>query len=72
LLLLGVVAVVIVVAGSIGPWRFALPPAPQVARPLTMEEARASNAAVPIETKRRLRALPYRFQGGPAAREQAA
>ena len=37
-----------------------------------MEEARASNAAVPIETKRRLRALPYRFQGGPAAREQAA
>ena len=72
MLLLGVVAVVIVVAGSIGPWRFALPPAPQVAKPLTMEEARASNAAVPIETKRRLRALPYRFQGGPAAREQAA
>ncbi|NYD88378.1 cell wall hydrolase [Sphingomonas melonis] len=72
LLLLGVVAVVIVVAGSIGPWPFTAPPAPEAARPLTMAEARASNAAVPIDVRRRLRALPYRFQGGPAAREQAA
>lgn len=72
LLLLGVVAVVAVVAGSIGPWPFAAPPAPRTARPLTMAEARASNAAVPIDASRRLRALPYRFQGGAAAREQAA
>jgi spore germination cell wall hydrolase CwlJ-like protein len=56
LLLLGVVALVIVVAGS---WPFETP-------------ARMSNAAVPIEGDRRRRALPYRFRGGPAAREQAA
>jgi len=70
LLLLGVVAVIIVVAGTIGPWPHRLPP-PNVAKPLTMAEARVSNAAVPIERGRRLPALRYRFRGGPAARAQA-
>jgi spore germination cell wall hydrolase CwlJ-like protein len=69
LLLLGVVALVIVVAGS---WPFETPPPPPTTRSLTMAEARMSNAAVLIEGDRRLRALPYRFRGGPAAREQAA
>jgi spore germination cell wall hydrolase CwlJ-like protein len=69
LLLLGVVALVIVVAGS---WPFETPPLPPITRSLTMAEARMSNAAVPIEGDRRRRALPYRFRGGPAAREQAA
>lgn len=36
-----------------------------------MAEARASNALVPIETNRRRAAAPFRFHGGPAAREQA-
>lgn len=39
--------------------------------PLTMAEARISNAAVPIEARRRVPARPYRFPGGPAARAQA-
>jgi spore germination cell wall hydrolase CwlJ-like protein len=69
LLLLGVVALVIVVAGS---WPFETPPPPPTTRSLTMAQARMSNAAVPIEGDRRRRALPYRFRGGPAAREQAA
>ncbi|BCA60783.1 hypothetical protein HMP09_0017 [Sphingomonas sp. HMP9] len=38
---------------------------------LTMAQARASNALVPIVTKRRKRAEPFRFHGGPAARLQA-
>lgn len=71
LLLLGVVAVVVIVAGSIGPWPFAPSPLRQPVRPLSMAEARASNARVPIDTGRRLPALPYRFRGGPAEREQA-
>ena len=37
-----------------------------------MAQARASNAAVPIEPRRRGRAIPFHFRGGPAAREQAA
>ncbi len=69
LLLLGIVAAIVVVAGSIGPWPFPAPP--DAARPLTMAQARASNAAVPIDAGRRLPAAPYRFRGGPAAREQA-
>lgn len=71
LLLLGVVAIVIVAAGAIYPWPFT-PPPPNVAKPLTMAEARASNAAVPIDDDRRRPAARYRFRGGPAAREQAA
>lgn len=40
-------------------------------RPLSAAQARASNAAVPIEPRRRIAPAPYRFAGGPAAREQA-
>lgn len=69
LLLLGAVALVIVIAGS---WPFETAPLPPTTRSLTMAEARMSNAAVPIEGDRRRRPLPYRFRGGPAAREQAA
>lgn len=36
-----------------------------------MAEARAANAAVPIDRARRLPAARYRFRGGPAARAQA-
>lgn len=36
-----------------------------------MAEARASNAAIPIDADRRLAALPYRFRGGTAERAQA-
>ena len=38
---------------------------------MTMAQARASNAAVPIDAHRRVRAAPYHFRGGLAAREQA-
>jgi spore germination cell wall hydrolase CwlJ-like protein len=69
LLLLGIVATMVVAAGMIGPWPIA--PSRDAARPLTMAQARASNAAVPIERNRRRRADRYRFRGGPAAREQA-
>lgn len=44
---------------------------PGVRPKLSMAEARASNAAVPIDSGRRGTALPFRFTGGPAAREQA-
>jgi len=69
LLMLGIVAAVAIAAGML-PWSRA--PAPGPGRALTMAEARADNAGVPIETRRRDRALPFRFKGGPAAREQAA
>lgn len=69
LLLIGTVALAAVLIGLIGPWP--TPPAPQRIRPLTMAEARASNAKVPIDVARRLPALPYVFHGGPAERAQA-
>ncbi len=69
LLLLGIVAVLAIGIGTIGPWPVVAPA--NDARPLTMAEARASNAAVPIDPGRRLRAARYRFRGGPAEREQA-
>lgn len=40
-------------------------------RTLTMAQARASNAALPVEVDRRRAAEPYRFRGGPAERAQA-
>lgn len=40
-------------------------------RPLTMAEARVSNAAVPIVADAGARAKPFRFRGGVASREQA-
>jgi spore germination cell wall hydrolase CwlJ-like protein len=60
---------IIVAVGSFSPWPFATPP--NVAKKMTMAEARASNAAVPIDEDRLREAKPYRFHGGPAAREQA-
>ncbi|MFN3435060.1 MAG: cell wall hydrolase [Sphingomonas sp.] len=68
-MLLGVATLAAVVVGTIGPWP--RPPEPDTVRPLTMAEARASNAAVPIDDDRRLPAARYRFRGGPAEREQA-
>lgn len=38
---------------------------------LTMAQARVSNAAVPIDRTRRVRARPFRFRGGEAAHAQA-
>jgi hypothetical protein len=70
LLLLGIVAVTILVFCTLDPWPFA--PPPDRARPMTMAQARASNAAVPIEARRRVRAAPFRFAGSPVARQQAA
>lgn len=70
LLLLALVAAVVVATGTIGPWPLTTPK--QLGpKPLTMAEARASNAAVPIEHDRRSSATRYRFHGGPASREQA-
>lgn len=69
LLLLGVATLIILIACSLGPWPDA--PKPGAAKPLTMAQARASNAAVAIDTRSRVRAPPYRFRGGPAEREQA-
>ncbi|HEU0065677.1 MAG TPA: cell wall hydrolase [Sphingomonas sp.] len=70
LLLLGVVTLAILAVGALGPWPFGAAP-PDVARPMTMAQARASNAAVPILSDRRHPAARFRFRGGPAAREQA-
>ena len=70
LLLLGTVAAVILFMGMLGPWPF---PAGRhgADEPMTMAQARASNAAVPVETDRLVSAAPFRFRGGPASREQA-
>lgn len=46
-------------------------PRPKRPKRLTMAEARASNAAVPIVASARVSAAPYRFRGGPAERAQA-
>ncbi|WP_370655270.1 cell wall hydrolase [Sphingomonas aurea] len=71
LLLLGITVFIVAGVGILGPWRFAAAPPPNVARPMTMAEARASNAKVAVQWRRRSRAEPYRFRGGPAARAQA-
>jgi len=70
LLLLGLVALAAVVAGVIAqrPPGIATIDAP---KPMSMAQARASNAAVPIVARRRIRAAPYRFRGGAASRAQA-
>ncbi|SFP60654.1 Cell Wall Hydrolase [Sphingomonas rubra] len=68
MLLIGIVALIAVALGAIGPGPADLPKA---TRSLTMAEARAANAALPIDRARRIRALRYRFRGGPAARAQA-
>jgi hypothetical protein len=53
--------------------RWLVPPVPKVEKPktLSMDEARADNAAVPFVEPRLIPARPYRFQGSPAARLQA-
>ncbi len=48
-----------------------LAPDAKRARSMTMAEARASNAGVPIVAEARVRAAPYRFRSGPAERAQA-
>jgi spore germination cell wall hydrolase CwlJ-like protein len=71
LLLLGTVGFIILVMGMLGPWPAPLH-GPTGALPMTMAQARAANAAVPIRADRRGRAAAFRFAGGAAAREQAA
>lgn len=65
-LLLAAVAAMIALGALLPrfPWR-------EKARPLTADEARASNAAVPIVPGRLLPAKRFVFHGTPAAREQA-
>ena len=71
LLLLGTVAFIILAVGMLPPW--SLPPRrPDAVEPMTMAQARAANAAVPIRADRRARAAAFHFRGGAAAREQAA
>ena len=70
LLLLGTVAVVILFVGTLAPWPFS-PGRHGADKPMTMAQARASNAAVPVETDRLVSAAPFRFRGGQASREQA-
>ncbi|MGR6330340.1 cell wall hydrolase [Sphingomonas sp. XXL09] len=69
LLLIMVAAALAVASSFFNPAAFE--PKSQRARQMTMAEARASNAEVPIVTKARVTAAPYRFRGGPAERAQA-
>ncbi len=72
LLILGTAVVVAVTCGSITrlPWPSASQPGSRP-RVLTMAQARASNALVPIVTRDRKAADRFVFRGGEAAREQA-
>jgi spore germination cell wall hydrolase CwlJ-like protein len=70
LLFLGIVAFVLAI-GVFSPWPLSNSE-PDDADAMTMAQARASNAAVPIDAARRLRAAPYRFRGSAAARAEAA
>jgi spore germination cell wall hydrolase CwlJ-like protein len=71
LLLLGLAALTCIVTGALRTLPLALmkPGAPM---PMTMAQARASNAAMPVDVRHRVKAAPYRFHGGLAARTQAA
>jgi spore germination cell wall hydrolase CwlJ-like protein len=72
LLLLGASIAVAIICGTMYglPWRSG--PARLPAHvPLTMAQARASNAAVPFAADRRAVASPFVFHGGVAARAQA-
>lgn len=71
LLLLGGVGFIILVIGTLATWPVRTG-RPDAIEPMTAAQARASNAQVPIEADRRVRAAPFHFRGGPAAREQAA
>src|SRR4051812_14834567 len=70
LLILGGGIVAALCLGSITHLPWTTPPIARPA-PLTMAEARASNALVPIDRHARRRARRFAFDGGPAAREQA-
>lgn len=72
LLLLGVAVLGAAIFGSLTdlPWSAATRDQRRPQR-LTMAQARASNALVPIATRKRRSAGRFRFKGGPAAREQA-
>lgn len=72
LLILGTAVLVAVTCGSITrlPWPFGSPSKPSP-RTLTMAQARASNALVPIVARDRKAADRFVFHGGEAAREQA-
>jgi len=70
LLLLGTAVVVAVGCGSLMRLPLPMDGDDRRTRPLTMAEARASNALVPIVTTGRP-AKRFRFDGGPAARLQA-
>lgn len=69
--IVGIALIFAVIAGSIDPslWRRVTPPV--VPAKLTMDEARRSNAAVPIDVRHRVVALRFVFHGGPASRAQA-
>jgi len=70
LLLIGAVGAVVLGIGLLGPWQ-PEKVVPNLPEPMTMAQARASNARVPIESKRWLAPIRYRFHGGPAERAQA-
>ncbi|MEG3160620.1 cell wall hydrolase [Sphingomonas sp. LB2R24] len=72
LLLLGVAVVAAAIFGTLTdlPWPAATIDLRRPQR-LTMAQARASNALVPIAVEKRRSATRFRFKGGPAAREQA-
>lgn len=59
----------IVAVSLLAPWPF--PQAPFGAKPMTMAQARAANAAVPVEDRFRRRAAPYRFPGAATERARA-
>lgn len=72
LLLLGAVVLLAAIIGTLtdSPWPTETTTRHRKPR-LTMAQARASNALVPIVADKRRRAKPFRFHGGPAARLQA-
>jgi spore germination cell wall hydrolase CwlJ-like protein len=70
LLVVGAVAVVATMAVT-GRWPRTMTP-PNVAKPMTMAAARVSNAAVPIDRNRRMRAASFHLRTAPTAVRQAA
>jgi spore germination cell wall hydrolase CwlJ-like protein len=69
IVIVGALAVIAAMA-MFGRWPWTMIP-PNVDRPMTMAAARASNAAVPIDGSRRLRAAGFHLRKGPAAVRQA-
>lgn len=71
LLILGAAILVAIVSGSITRLPWPSDSKPKSSRTLSMAEARASNARVPIIARDRKPAEAFEFRGGEAAREQA-